>query len=59
MPRLPGQIDAPMTPRQSAMLRALSAEAYQPKLFEKKLTAQEADRRIAALRAEIELADSF
>jgi uncharacterized small protein (DUF1192 family) len=59
MPRLPGQIDAPMTPRQSAMLRALSAEAYQPKLFETELSAQEADRRIAALKAEIELADSF
>lgn len=59
MPRLPGQIDAPMTSRQSAMLRALSAEAYQPKLFEQELTAQEADRRIAALKAEIELADSF
>lgn len=59
MPRLPGQIDAPMTPRQTAMLRTLSAEAYQPKLFERDLTAEEADRRIAALKAEIELADSF
>ncbi|WP_225675594.1 DUF3072 domain-containing protein [Bradyrhizobium hereditatis] len=59
MPRLPDQVDAPMTPRQSAMLRTLSAEAYQPKLFEKNLTAQEAERRIAALKAEIELANSF
>ena len=59
MPRLPGQIDAPMTSRQSAMLRTLSAEAYQPKLFEKDLTAQEAERRIAVLKAEIELANSF
>ena len=59
MPRLPGQVDAPMTPRQLATLRSLSAEAYQPKLFEKNLTAQEADRRIAALKAEIELANSF
>ena len=59
MPRLPDQIDAPMTPRQLAVLRALSAEAYQPKLFEKNLTAKEAERRIAALRAEIELANSF
>ncbi|WP_246175090.1 DUF3072 domain-containing protein [Bradyrhizobium paxllaeri] len=59
MPRLPDQIDAPMTPRQSTTLRTLSAEAYQPKLFEKNLTAQEADRRIAALKAEIELANSF
>ncbi|QHO78855.1 hypothetical protein ACH79_16265 [Bradyrhizobium sp. CCBAU 051011] len=48
-----------MTPRQLATLRTLSAEAYQPKLFEKNLTAQEAERRIAALKAEIELANSF
>ncbi|WP_235976897.1 DUF3072 domain-containing protein [Bradyrhizobium archetypum] len=58
MSRLPDQADAPMTPRQSAMLRSLSAEAYQPKLFAKNLTAREAERRIAALRAEIELANS-
>ncbi len=48
-----------MTPRQLATLRTLSAEAYQPKLFEKDLTASEAERRIAALKAEIELANSF
>jgi hypothetical protein len=59
MPRLPGQVDAPMTPRQLATLRTLSAEAYQPKLFEKNLTATEAGRRIAVLKAEIELANSF
>jgi len=59
MTRLPDQVDAPMTPRQLATLLTLSAEAYQPKLFEKNLTAQEAERRIAALRAEIELANSF
>jgi Protein of unknown function (DUF3072) len=59
MTRLPGQIDAPMTPRQLATLRTLSAEAYQPKLFERDLTAEEAERRIAALKAEIELANSF
>ena len=59
MPRLPGQVDAPMTPRQLATLRTLSAEAYQPRLFEKDLTASEAERRIAALKAEIELANSF
>ena len=28
MPRLPDQVDAPMTPRQLATLRTLSAEAY-------------------------------
>lgn len=59
MPRLPGQLDAPMTPRQLATLRTFSAEAYQPKLFERNLTAKEAERRIAALKAEIELANSF
>ena len=40
MTRLPDQVDAPMTPRQLATLRTLSAEAYQPKLFEKNLTAK-------------------
>jgi len=59
MPRLPDQIDAPMTSRQLATLRSLSAEAYQPKLFEKHLTAKEAERRITALKAEIERANSF
>jgi hypothetical protein len=59
MSRLPGQVDAPITPRQLATLRSLSAEAYQPKLFEQNLTASEAERRIAALKAEIELANSF
>jgi hypothetical protein len=59
MTRLPDQVDAPMTPRQLATLRTLSAEAYQPKLFEQDLTAKEAERRIAALKAEIELANSF
>ena len=59
MLRLPGQLDALMTPRQLATLRTLSAEAYQPKLFENNLTAKEAERRITALKAEIELANSF
>jgi hypothetical protein len=59
MLRLPDQIDAPMTPRQLATLRTLSAKAYQPKLFEPNLSAKEAERRIEALKAEIELADQF
>jgi Protein of unknown function (DUF3072) len=59
MARLPDQIDAPMTPRQLATLRTLSAEAYQPKLFEPNLSTAEAERRIAALKAEIELANSY
>lgn len=58
-PRLPDQIDAPMSPRQLTTLRTLSAIAYQPKLFQPDLSAKEADRRITALKAEIELADSF
>ena len=57
--RLPDQIDAPMSPHQLATLRTLSAEAYQPKLFEPNLTAKEAARRIDALKAEIESADQF
>lgn len=55
MSRLPEQINA----RQLATLRMLSAEAYQPKLFEPNITAREAVRRIVALRAEIELANQF
>ena len=55
--RLPDQIDAPMTPRQLATLRTLSAVAYQPKQFQRDLTATEAERRISALKAEIELAE--
>jgi hypothetical protein len=51
--------DPPMTRSQSLRLRSLSAEAYQPKLFERGITQAEAERRIEALRAEIELANSF
>jgi hypothetical protein len=53
------QIAAQMTRAQALRLRTLSEEAYQPRLFEAGLTQAEADRRIAALKAEIELADSF
>ena len=59
MTRLPDQVDAPMTPRQLATLRTLSAEALSAEMFERDLTAREAERRIAALKAEIELANSF
>ena len=41
------------------VLRSLSIEAYQPKLFAEDLSAEEAARRIEALRQEIELAKSF
>ena len=59
MPRLPDQIDAPMTRQQLATLRTLSVEAYQPRLFEPNLTATEAEKRITALKEEIQLANSF
>jgi hypothetical protein len=53
------RIATQMTHAQALRLRTLSEEAYQPRLFEEGLTGAEADRRIEALRAEIELADSF
>jgi hypothetical protein len=48
-----------MSRGQANALRSLSVEAYQPKLFEKDLTAKEAAKRIEALRREIALAESF
>ena len=48
-----------MTQAQALRLRTLSEEAYQPKMFADGLTLAEADRRITALKAEIELANSF
>jgi hypothetical protein len=48
-----------MTRAQALRLRTLSEEAYQPKLFEQDLTWAEAEARIEALKAEIELANSF
>jgi hypothetical protein len=48
-----------MSRGQAATLRTLSVEAYQPKLFDEKLTHKEADRRIEALRQEIALENSF
>jgi hypothetical protein len=53
------RLAAQMTRSQAMRLRTLSEEAYQPKLFEEDLTRAEADRRIEALKAEIELANSF
>ena len=48
-----------MTRAQAHRLRSLSEEAYQPKLFREDLTQAEAEARIEALKAEIELANSF
>jgi hypothetical protein len=53
------RLAAQMTRAQAMRLRTLSEEAYQPTLFEEDLTRAEADRRIEALKAEIELANSF
>jgi hypothetical protein len=57
--QLPDRLPSPMRRGQAATLRTLSVEAYQPKLFEKNLTREEADRRIEALRQGIALANSF
>jgi hypothetical protein len=57
--QFPDRLSRPMSRGQAATLRTLSVEAYQPKLFEKNLTVEEADRRIEALRQEIALANSF
>jgi uncharacterized small protein (DUF1192 family) len=48
-----------MTDAQSMKLKRLSEEAHQPQQFQKDLSQAEAERRIAALKAEIEVANSF
>jgi uncharacterized small protein (DUF1192 family) len=48
-----------MTEAQAMKLKRLSEEAHQALQFEPDLSQAEADRRIAALKAEIELANSF
>lgn len=48
-----------MTRAQGLRLRRLSEEAYQPAQYARDLSAGEAARRIQALEAEIELANSF
>ena len=55
----PDQMAAPMNEYQSATLRKLSIEAYQPKLFAEGLTSKEAALRIETLKREIALANSF
>ena len=57
--KFPDRVSRPMSRGQAATLRTLSAEAYQPKLFEENLTREQADQRIEALRQEIALATSF
>jgi hypothetical protein len=53
------QLQAQMTRAQALRLKRLSEEAYQPGQYARDLTAEEAEQRIAALQAEIALADSF
>ena len=48
-----------MTRAQGLRLRRLSEEAYQPAQYARDLSFAEAARRIQALEAEIELANSF
>ena len=48
-----------MTRAQGLRLRRLSEEAYQPAQYARDLSSGEAARRIQALEAEIELANSF
>ena len=44
---------------QALRLKTLADEAYQPAQFQPGISAAEAERRITALKAEIELANSF
>ena len=48
-----------MTRAQGQRLKRLSEEAYQPTQYDRDLSFSEAARRIHALEAEIELANSF
>jgi hypothetical protein len=63
--RVEGKFDAKaflteqMTRAQGLRLKRLSEEAYQPGQYARDLSFDEAARRIQALEAEIELANSF
>jgi hypothetical protein len=48
-----------MTRAQALRLRRLANEAYQPSQYATDLSFEEAERRIDALKAEIELANSY
>jgi len=53
------RVTGSMTPAQARQLKGLAAEAYQPESYAADLSFEEAARRIEALKAEIDLADSF
>ena len=57
--RYPDRLKGPMSRGQAHALRTLAVEAYQPRQFAEDLSAEEAARRIQALRQEIDLANSF
>jgi Protein of unknown function (DUF3072) len=57
--RYPDRLKGPMSRGQAHTLRSLAVEAYQPRQFTEDLSAEEAARRIQALRQEIDLANSF
>jgi hypothetical protein len=48
---------ARMTPEQTALLRQLAIDGYEPEAFSEQLTQSEAARRIAMLRAKLTLMD--
>jgi hypothetical protein len=48
---------APMTPEQTAELRQLAENAFEPDAFGPHLTQSEAAQRIAALKAKLKLQD--
>jgi hypothetical protein len=53
------RLSAQMSRVQAQRLKSLAEEAYQPAQFQPGISAAEAGQRIAALKAEIELANSF
>ena len=53
------QLGSRISSAQALRLKQLSEEAYQPGCYTRHLTGEEAERRIAALEAEIALANSF
>jgi hypothetical protein len=53
------RVSAQMSRAQALRLKSLAEEAYQPEQYANDLTLDEAERRIEALKVEIELADQF
>lgn len=47
--------DEPMTTDQEKLLRELALDALEPEAFSRKLTREEADQRIAVLKAKLKL----